>query len=113
MRKCGKKILWIRTGHRLQYGVCALHARYLNLQTHIQNMYHLLIFHCNNSCTNASQCYVICTLPVSSFISGYKMSRPVCLNQVTGAEADEPLCNASQRPEPKVVQCNTHRCPAK
>jgi hypothetical protein len=47
------------------------------------------------------------------FVSGYKMSRPVCINQVSGAEVDEPLCNASQRPEPKVVECNIHRCPAK
>ncbi|PNF29903.1 hypothetical protein B7P43_G07268 [Cryptotermes secundus] len=44
---------------------------------------------------------------------GYKMSRPVCINRVTGAEVDEPLCNASQRPERKVVECNSHRCPAK
>ncbi|XP_069688307.1 protein madd-4 [Periplaneta americana] len=44
---------------------------------------------------------------------GYKMSRPVCVNRVTGTEVDEQLCNASQRPERKVVECNTHRCPAK
>ena len=49
-----EKILWNRAGHRLQYGVCALHAGYLNLQTHVQNMYYLLLFHCNNTCTNAS-----------------------------------------------------------
>jgi hypothetical protein len=29
------KILYSRTGHKCQYGVCALHAEYLRLQTHI------------------------------------------------------------------------------
>jgi len=42
----------------LQYGACALHAGYLRLQTHTQNMQHLLIFHCNNGCKHAPQCYV-------------------------------------------------------
>jgi hypothetical protein len=27
-----------RTGHKRQHGACALHARYLRLQTHAQNM---------------------------------------------------------------------------
>ncbi|XP_021917210.1 ADAMTS-like protein 1 [Zootermopsis nevadensis] len=44
---------------------------------------------------------------------GYKMSGPVCMNRVTGTKVEEPLCNASQRPDRKVVQCNSHRCPAK
>jgi hypothetical protein len=33
MAKCGK-ILYSRTGHRSQYGACALHDGYLRLQTH-------------------------------------------------------------------------------
>ena len=37
---------------RRQYGACALHAVHLRLQTHTQNMQHLLRFHCNNDCTN-------------------------------------------------------------
>jgi len=32
------KILWRQTGHRWQYCACALHARYLRLQIHNQNM---------------------------------------------------------------------------
>ena len=35
--KCGK-ILQSGTGHRLQYGACALHAKYLRLQTHTHSM---------------------------------------------------------------------------
>jgi hypothetical protein len=31
-----------------QYGPCALHSRYLRLQTHAQNIPYLLCFHCNN-----------------------------------------------------------------
>jgi len=37
MRKC-EKILYSRAGRRLKYGRCALHAGYLRLQTHAQNI---------------------------------------------------------------------------
>ena len=40
------------------------HAGDLRLQIYIQNVYYLLLFHCNCGCTNAPQCYVIRTLPV-------------------------------------------------
>ena len=33
-----KKLLHSRTGRKLQYGLYALHAVYLSLQTHTQNM---------------------------------------------------------------------------
>ena len=33
-------------------------------QTHTQNKQYLLVLHCNNSCANAPQYYVICQLPV-------------------------------------------------
>ena len=36
----------------------------MSLQTHTQNMWYLLLFHCNSRCTNAPQCYVIRTLAV-------------------------------------------------
>jgi hypothetical protein len=57
---------YCRTGNATNenYGACALHAGYVNLQTHTQDMYYLLLFHCKNVCTNAPQCYVIRTLPV-------------------------------------------------
>lgn len=41
------------------------------------------------------------------------MSRPTCRNRVSGSDIDESLCNAANRPEPAVVQCNTHMCPAR
>ena len=62
------KILHSRTDHRWQHGACSLHGGYLRLQTHTQNMYYLLLFHGNNGCTNASQCYVMRTFPVLLFI---------------------------------------------
>jgi len=52
MRKC-EKILYSRVGRRLKYGRCALHAGYLKLQTHAQNMLYLMLFHCKNGCTKA------------------------------------------------------------
>jgi hypothetical protein len=33
-------------------------------KTHSQNVWYSLLFHCNNGCTNAPQCYFIRTLPV-------------------------------------------------
>lgn len=45
--------------------------------------------------------------------SGYKMSLPVCRNRLTGGDVEESLCNHASRPEPTVVQCNTHACPPK
>jgi hypothetical protein len=41
MRYCGK-ILYSQTGHRWQYGTCAMHAGYLRIQTYTHNMQHLL-----------------------------------------------------------------------
>ncbi|KAG5675419.1 hypothetical protein PVAND_005325 [Polypedilum vanderplanki] len=44
---------------------------------------------------------------------GYKMSLPMCKNRLTNAGVEESLCNHASRPEPTVVQCNTHACPPK
>jgi len=55
--------LYNQTGHRRQYGACALHAGYLRLQTHT------LLSHTNNGCTNAPQCYVMRKLIVLYYIS--------------------------------------------
>lgn len=41
------------------------------------------------------------------------MSRPTCRNRVTGIDVEESLCSAATRPEPAVIQCNTHMCPPK
>ncbi|XP_031344592.1 protein madd-4 isoform X2 [Photinus pyralis] len=42
---------------------------------------------------------------------GYKMSRPVCQNILTGMEVEEQLCNDSLKPDTTVVECNIHNCP--
>jgi hypothetical protein len=57
MRFCWK-ILYSRTRHKWQYGVWVLPAVYLRLQTQIQGMWDVLLFHCNNGCTKAPQHYV-------------------------------------------------------
>jgi len=62
MRYCGK-ISYSRADHRRQYGACALHAGHLRLQTHTHNTLYLLLFHCNNGCTNTPQYYAVRTLP--------------------------------------------------
>lgn len=41
------------------------------------------------------------------------MAMPTCRNRLTGGDVEESLCNAALRPEPTVVQCNTHACPPK
>ncbi|CAO1370826.1 unnamed protein product [Diamesa hyperborea] len=41
------------------------------------------------------------------------MAMPTCRNRNTGADVEVSLCNAASRPEPSVVQCNTHSCPPK
>ena len=42
------------------HGACALHARYLRLQTHSE--YVIFLFNYTNGCTNAPQSYVTCTM---------------------------------------------------
>jgi len=39
---------------------CALHAGHLRPQTHPRPVQYLLLFHCNNGCSNLHHCY-ICT----------------------------------------------------
>ncbi|XP_015837335.1 protein madd-4 isoform X3 [Tribolium castaneum] len=56
--------------------------------------------------TYMSLCSVTCG-------GGYKMSRPLCQNRVTGEEVEEELCNESQKPDSTIVECNTHNCPPK
>jgi hypothetical protein len=60
---CGK-MLKSRTGHRWQYGACALHFGYPRLQTHTRNMQYLWLLHGNNVCTISPHCYVTCALSV-------------------------------------------------
>jgi hypothetical protein len=70
VRECRKTEL-SRTGHRQQYGACALCTGYLRLQTHLQNMSYVLRFHCNNGYTNVTHCYVIRTVNCLSLIFVY------------------------------------------
>jgi hypothetical protein len=53
--------MYSRTDHRC---ACTLHAVYMRLQTHTQNMLYFLPFQCNNGCTNTPQYYVTRALPV-------------------------------------------------
>jgi len=66
MRKCGK-IWYSQTGHRWQYGACALHAGYLRLQTHTHSQYVLLIIFSTTIILDRSHLIVayIHTLPFS------------------------------------------------
>jgi len=48
----------------IQHGACALHAVYLRLDSHTQNMQYLFDSQCSNGYANAPQRYVIRTLPV-------------------------------------------------
>ena len=47
-----------------RYCACALHAGYLRLQTHTQNIKYLLLFYCNNGYAKQPQCDVTRKLPV-------------------------------------------------
>jgi len=59
MKSCGK-ILYSQTGHRWQHGTWVLHAGYLRLQTHTQNMY----TYCFSIATMAAQMHHNVTLRV-------------------------------------------------
>ena len=56
-----------RTQTPIQHRKNALDAVYLRLRRHSQNMYLLLLFHCNNGCKNTPHWYVIRTLSVLFF----------------------------------------------
>lgn len=43
---------------------------------------------------------------------GYQMSRPVCVDKDLDEEVDERLCDHSMRPQARVRECNTFKCPA-
>jgi hypothetical protein len=53
-----------RAVHRCQYDGYALHPGYLRLQTLNENMQEVLLFYCNNGCTNATKYYFLFPLPV-------------------------------------------------
>jgi hypothetical protein len=72
MRKCNK-IVQSGKGCRLQHSTCAFHAGYLRLQTHIQKMWFLSIYNCNNGCAKAPIYYVMRTLPVLFMIVIFSM----------------------------------------
>jgi hypothetical protein len=55
---CEKNLL-CHLGHGWQYDVRALHAGYIRLQTHTQNMFYLLFLYYNNGCRNPLICYAM------------------------------------------------------
>ena len=74
-----EKIFYSRTGHKWQYGACALHAGYIILHIDTQVVQYLLGFHWNNGCIKAPQCYVVRTLPVLLKSAVFKIVQPVSL----------------------------------
>ena len=71
-----------RVWHRWQHGAYALHAGYLSLQTHSQDL-------CNNGCTHALQSYVIRTLPALFYTRFWCLGRLHCVSrglQLVGKE---------------------------
>ena len=44
------------------------------LQTHTKNMLQLLLFHSNNGCTNAPECYVIHKLPLLLLLNEHSLN---------------------------------------
>ena len=63
----GGKILYSWAGHTWQYGTCTLHAGYISLQTHTQNMSYVLVFCCNNDCASMLHYTYIACLSLSFF----------------------------------------------
>ena len=59
----------------MQYVACALPAGYLALHIDTQVVQYSLLSHYNNGCTNAPQCYVIQTLPLSFIQKKHDTSR--------------------------------------
>jgi len=60
-----------RVGQATYVNVTIRHIRFacwINKTRHTHTQTHTL-FHCNNGCTNAPQCYVILTLPVLLYLS--------------------------------------------
>lgn len=58
--------------------------------------------------------FVLLNLKVSNLrFSGYKMSKAVCKNRLSGEEMDELLCNVSEKPAAKIVECNDAPCSSK
>ncbi len=47
----------------------------------------------------------------NSYILGYQMSRPTCLNKANEKEVDERLCDGTSRPVPEIKECNPEKCP--
>jgi hypothetical protein len=78
-----------KTGHKWQYSACTLHAGYLRLQTHTQNIQYLLLFHSYNGYTNPPQYYVY--MYIDSLVSHL---------------------NCVQRPnsDPSMLNCKTDKC---
>jgi len=73
-----EKLLQCVAGLRWQYVASALHAWYLGLQIHVQVVYYILIFHCNNGCTNAPHCCILLTLPFSCNVFGVILNTLEC-----------------------------------
>lgn len=54
---------------------------------------------------NWSECSASCA-------GGQQVARPLCVRSTNGSEADEALCQASEKPEPRYRICGLQPCPA-
>jgi hypothetical protein len=71
----------------IYYGACAVHAAYLRLERHTQNIQCLLLFHSNNGYANAPQCYVTRTLQI---IKTYIVLDMTSWNQIAWGRCTDP-----------------------
>jgi hypothetical protein len=92
----------------------SLHPGYLRLQTHNRNREYLLIFHCNNICKNAPQCFVQHTFPDMVFCILVVEWNHVCvkLSPLTSQFCIPPTTGANIRSTSKIligrINQNTH-----
>jgi len=88
-----------------------MRAGYQRLQTHTQNMLYVLLFHYNNGCTKAPDCYVIRTLTVFLMLDVLtallSMVKHHCFKKMSGVEIAQSLIrSALDRRVPGFGRCN-------
>jgi hypothetical protein len=77
-----KKIYFDLDRLRLPVWPCELHAGCVRLQTHSQNMLHLLLFHSNSGCTNAPMCHAVGKLPAFLLLKQVTLQIAGCKTEI-------------------------------
>lgn len=80
-------------------------------------------FFYNTSKNNLQRVLRVCAFSFSIFanslnenldlFAGYKVSQPICQNTVVEDVVDQQLCDISQMPQVKLLECNPEPCPPK